>query len=85
MEGLRGELRRLGIATGQENRSMAVAEEKARDDYQEPRVPVIARKVVVTTTKAQEDRLRSNLAIIAEAFRNGIISEDKARELVSNL
>lgn len=85
MQGLGGELRRLGIAASGMNRQMAKAEEKARQDYAEPTVPVIARKVKVTVNERQEQELRENLAVIATAYRNGIISEEKARALVACL
>jgi len=85
MDGLGGELRRLGVSASGMNRQMALAEERERKAYEEPKVPVIARKVKVTTNEEQERELRDNLAVIAEAYRNKIISEEKARALVACL
>jgi len=85
MQGLGGELRRLGIASGQANRSMAIAEELGRKDYDKPKVPVIASKTVVTTTEKAARELQENLGVIATAYRNGFIDEKKAARLVSML
>jgi hypothetical protein len=85
MVGLGSELRRLGYAQGRASSEMAKAIRDERKVVKAPKAKPIARKVVVTTTAAEEKALRDNLAIIAEAFRNGIISEAKARSLVARL
>lgn len=82
MEGLRGELRRLGFATSRVNGGMAKA---ARKEYSEPVKAgqgVVVRRTVVCLRPVNEAVVREQLAVIATAFRNGLISEEKARALV---
>ena len=81
MEGLSSELRRLGMATSGANRMMAKA------DREEPkaRPAPIASVTVITGDVRSEAAVQKALAVIATAFRKGVITETQAQMLVSRL
>ena len=85
MQGLNGELRRLGIASSQANRQMAKAEERARHATPEAKEkPIaVARRNCLTT--AEEKAFTRDAETIVTAFRNGLISEEKAAFLMARL
>lgn len=80
MDGMGQELRRLGLQASRVNGEMAKA---IRDDRKVEAVaaPVVSRTVVCRDT-AEEKRLQERLAVIATAYRNGLIDEAKATAMV---
>jgi hypothetical protein len=83
MDGLRSELRRLGMASTGANRMMAKAD---RDEYTSPRPPPIASVTVITHGGFEDEhKVQQALAIIATAYRKGTLTETQAQALVNRL
>ena len=85
MQGLGGELRRLGIAQGQANRAMAKAIDKARETVEAPKEKPIATARRVTMTTAEEKAFVANAQTIVTAYKNGLIDEAKAAYLMARI
>lgn len=83
MDGLRGELRRLGMATTGANRMMSKAD---RDEYTRPAPAPIASVTVITHGGYEDERkVQSALGMIATAYRKGAITEEQAKALVERI
>lgn len=79
MEGLHVELRRLRMKPA----PMPVSPREAI----EPKVeaPAVREARVFNAGSAEERKFAENMAVIATAYRNGLITEAKARELAARL
>jgi len=79
MEGLYSELRRLGMKPAPMPVSPTVVHEP------EPVEPAVRVVKVFNADSAKERKFAEDMATIATAFRNGLITEAKARELAARL
>jgi hypothetical protein len=85
MIGLDLELGRLRMKSSSANVSMLHAE---REEYRaEPTVKpqIIARATVTAMTTADEVRIADMFKVVVEAYRNKLITEEQARDLVSRI
>ena len=81
MEGLSSELRRLGLGQSRANGRKAKAEREESPTRPAP----IASVTVITGDVRSEAAVQKALAVIATAFRKGVITETQAQMLVSRL
>jgi len=79
MEGLHVELRRLRVKPAPMPVSPTVTHEPA------PVEPAVRVSKVFNADSAKERAFAENMAVIATAFRNGLITEARARELAAKL